>query len=152
MARSTRWLLGVLGAVLGLIVLAVVVALTAGGEADLDPDTPGGAVQAYLHAVSESNAEGARALFAHDLQDRCSLSSVRDALRYGPRDFRAQLGEVVTRTEATDVSVAITERYGGGLFGNESTFEQVFPLTEEDGAWRLAEAPWPLWCPAKPIR
>lgn len=152
MARSTRWLLGVMAGVLGLVVLAVAVALTAGGEADLDPATPGGAVQTYLRAVSERDAEGAWTLFASDLQDRCPLSSVRDALRYGPRDFRAQLGEVVPRTETTDVIVSITERYGGGLFGNESTFEQVFPLTQEDGAWRLAEAPWPLWCPPEPIR
>ena len=152
MARSTRWLLGVMAGVLGLIALAVVVALTAGGEAELDPDTPGGTVQTYLRAVSESDADGAWALFASDLQDRCSLSSVRDALRYGPRDFRAQLGDVVTRTQTTDVTVSITERYGGGLFGNESTFEQVFPLIQEDGAWRLAEAPWPLWCPAEPVR
>lgn len=152
MAQSTRWLLGILAAVLGLIVLAVVVSLTAGRETDLDPATPGGAVQIYLHAVSEGDAEGAWDLFASDLQDRCSLSSVRDALRYGPRDFRAQLGEVVTRTQTTDVTVSITERYSGGLFGNESTFEQVFPLTREEGAWRLVEAPWPLWCPAKPVR
>ena len=59
---------------------------------------------------------------------------------------------MIERAETTDVSVSITERYGGGLFGNESTFEQVFPLTQEDGAWRLTEAPWPLWCPAEPIR
>lgn len=152
MAQSTRWLLGVMAGVLALIVLAVVVALSAGNETDLDPDTPGGTVQTYLRAVSEGDAEGAWTLFASDLQDRCSLSSVRDALRYGPRDFRAQLGEVVTRTATTDVTVTITERYGGGLFGNESTFEQVFPLAQEDGAWRLAEAPWPLWCPPEPIR
>ena len=138
--------------VLGLIVLALVVALTAGGETDLDADTPGGTVQTYLRAVAESDADAAWALFGSELQDRCSLASVRDALRYGPRDFRAQLGEVIERAETTDVSVSITERYGGGLFGNESTFEQVFPLTQEDGAWRLTEAPWPLWCPAEPIR
>ena len=152
MARSTRWLLGVMAGVLGLIVLALVVALTAGGETDLDADTPGGTVQTYLRAVAESDADAAWALFGSELQDRCSLASVRDALRYGPRDFRAQLGEVIERAETTDVSVSITERYGGGLFGNESTFEQVFPLTQEDGAWRLTEAPWPLWCPAEPIR
>ncbi len=151
MTRSTQWLVGVLGAVAALIAIAVVVSVTAGGESDLDPTTPEGAVQAYLHDVSERDAEGAWALFAPDLQDRCSLSSVREALRYGPRDFRAQLGDVEPRAETTDVIVAITERYGG-VFGGESSFEQVFPMTQVDGEWRLADAPWPLWCPTEAMR
>jgi len=149
--RSTQWLLGVLAAVVGLIALAVIVSVTAGGESDLDPATPEGAVQAYLRTVTERDAEGAWALFAPDLQARCSLSSVRDALRYGPRDFRAQLGDVEPHAETTDVFVEVTERYGG-VFGGESTFEQVFPMTQLDGEWRLVDAPWPLWCPAEPIR
>src|SRR5690606_11770919 len=95
--RSTRWLLGVLVAVAGLIALAVVVAATTSGEADLDPATPEGAVQAYLRAVSDRDAEAARALFTTELQDRCPASDVREALRYGPRDFRAHLGDVVER-------------------------------------------------------
>ena len=151
MTRSTQWLLGVLAALVALIAIAIVVSVTAGGESDLDPTTPEGAVQAYLHNISERDAEGAWALFAPDLQDRCSLSSVRDALRYGPRDFRAQLGDVEPRTETTDVFVTITERYGG-VFGGESAYEQVFPMAQVDSEWRLAEAPWPLWCPPEPIR
>lgn len=153
MTRSTQWLLGVLATVAVLIGVAVVVSMTAGGETDFARDTPEGAVQAYLRAIADRDAEAAWALFSPELQDRCSISTVRDSLRYGPLEFRAALGEVVTRGTATDVLVEVTERYGGGVFGGgESTFEHVFPVSRADGAWRLLEAPWPLWCPTERIR
>lgn len=153
MTRSTQWLLGVLAGVAVLIGVAIAVSVTAGGETDFASDTPEGTVQAYLRAISDQDAEAAWAIFSPDLQDRCSVSTIRDALRYGPREFRAHLGEVVAHDETTDVFVEVTERYGGGVFGGgESTFEHVFPLTEVEGGWRLVEAPWPLWCPTEPVR
>lgn len=153
MTRSTQWLLGVLVAVGVLIGVAVVVSVAAGGETDFASDTPEGTVQAYLRAISDRDAEAAWAIFSDELQDRCSVSTVRDALRYGPRDFRAHLGDVVPRDGTTDVFVEVTERYGDSVFGGgESTFEHVFPLTQVEGGWRLVEASWPVWCPAEPIR
>lgn len=153
MTRSTQWLLGVLAAVAVLIGVAVVVSVTAGGETDFASDTPEGTVQAYLRAIADQDAEAAWAHFSPELQDRCSVSTVRDALRFGPRDFRAHLGEVVTRNGTTDVFVEVTERYGDGVFGGgESTFEHVFPLSAIEGGWRLVEASWPVWCPAEPVR
>lgn len=153
MTRSTQWLFGVLGAVAVLIVVAFAVSVTAGGETDFPSDTPEGTVQTYLRAIADRDAEAAWAIFSDELQNRCSISNVRDALRYRPSDFRAHLGDVSPRDGTTDVFVEVTERYGDGVFGGgESTFEQIFSLTEVEDGWRLVEAPWPLWCPTEPIR
>ena len=151
MTRSTRWLLAVIAVVAVLAVVAVAIALTT-GEDELDPGTPEGAVQAYLRAVADRDAEAAYAWFSSDLQDRCRISNVRDALQYGPEDFRAQLNKVVPRDGTVDVFVEITQRYQGDLLGNSSSFSQVFSLTEEDGAWRFVDASWPVYCPPEPVK
>ncbi len=151
MTRSTRWLLAVIAVVAALTVVAVLIATTT-GEDELDPDTPEGAVQEYLRAIADRDAEAAHAWFSSELQQRCAVSHVRDALQYGPGDFRAQLSEVIQRDGTVDVFVDISQRYEGDLLGNDSTFSQVFSLTEEDGAWRFVDDPWPVYCPAEPLK
>ncbi|MGE3961018.1 MAG: hypothetical protein AB7F65_04985 [Dehalococcoidia bacterium] len=151
MARSTSWLIGVVAVVAALAVVAVVVA-TMSGETELEDGTPEAAVQAYLRAVADRDSEAAYAWFSSELRERCSVANVRDALQYGPPDFRAALGDVITRDGTTDVFVDVTQRYEGDLLGSESSFSQVFSLTQEDGAWRFVDDPWPVWCPVEPLR
>lgn len=152
MTGSTRWLIAVVAGVGVLTAVAIVLGMTA-DEADLDPGTPEATVQAYLQAVTDRDAEAAVALFSDELTDRCGINIVRDSFQYGPRNFRATLGDVETREATTDVFVEITERYGDDpLFGGESTFSEMYSLEQQDGEWRIVHATWPVWCPTEPVR
>ncbi|MCK9486845.1 MAG: hypothetical protein M0R73_09140 [Dehalococcoidia bacterium] len=156
MATSTRWLLAVAVAAAALVVVSVAVALVVDREADLDLDTPEGAVQAYLRTVADRDAAGALEFYSEDLAARCEARDIRDSLRYGPDDFRASLEAVTPRSGTpplTEVTVSLTQIYRSGPFDRgESTFREVFVLTETPEGWRFTEPPWPSWCPrAAPV-
>ena len=147
-SASTRWLIVVAGVTVALVLASVLVAQLAGRETELELDTPEGAVQAYLRAVADGDAQAAYGFYSAALQERCDLSSVRDSLRFREEDFRATLGEVIDRGDTVEVLVDLTQFYGDGPFGRgESTFQQVFILEKADTGWVFVEPPWPTWCP-----
>ena len=152
MSGSTRWLLGVLIGV-GLITAAGV-AVALGTRAPSYPaDSAEHAVQQYIGAVADRDATTAIALLSSEVVARCE-SLPREAItNRGRSSLRATLLDITPRDGVTVVRVRITESYGDAPFGGgESNMEQTFELTRGGAGWRFVEAPWPLYCPPKPVR
>jgi hypothetical protein len=149
---------------LGLVVVALVVVALARGPVALDPETPEGAVQEYLVAISEDRWDEAVEVIHDDWRKSC----VGDDLRaFDPGDFSAQLGtsgdtfradmfeedfavpETENETPPTipedAAMVEVTINHGGATGGwDEHT---MFELVDEDGFWWLVGDPWPhfIW-------
>lgn len=148
MSASSRWLIGIGVATAVLVAASLLVANLVDREVEYDPASPEGTVQAYLRAVTESDASSAFAFYSSDLQARCEIEQIRDSLQWGPEGFRVSLRDVDEFDDRVEVTVAITQVYGSGPFDrSESTFDQVFVLQQEADGWRFVEAPWPSWCP-----
>lgn len=154
MSASTRWLAGV-GIVVTIAVIAATVLTTlTEDEQEFAPGSPEAAVQGYLHAVADSDASTAFTYLSTSLVDSCG-DFPRDVItQRGDYRFRATLVETVQRDSTVEVHVDVSERWGHPPFDSgESTWRQVFVLTQEDGAWRFSEPPWPTYCPnPKPLR
>jgi len=153
MSASTRWLAGVGIVVAVVVITAAVLTALAEDEQQFPPGSPEAAVQSYLREVANGDATAAFAYLSSDLLDHCG-DFPRDAItQRGNYRFRATLVETVERDAFVEVNVDVSERWGDPPFGGgESTWRQVFVLSQEDGAWRFSESPWPLYCPnPKPL-
>ncbi|MDO9446096.1 MAG: hypothetical protein Q7K37_12355 [Dehalococcoidia bacterium] len=152
MSASTRWLIGVGGAVLVVAVVSAVVALMASGPDEFEEGTPERVVQRYLAAVADRDATEALSFLSDELVDRCGTIPRESVTQRGDSRFRATLEETITRDGTAQVRVAITESFGDPPFdGGESTWSVTFELVQENGEWRFLEAPWPTYCPPKPL-
>jgi len=148
MSTSTRWLAGVGVVVAIVVVLATVLTALADDEQEFSAGSPEATVQSYLRAVADSDATTAFTYLSPELLDRCG-DFPRDVItQRGDYRFRATLVNTVQRDGTVEIEVDITERWGDGPFGGgESTWSQVFVLSQEDGTWLFTEPPWPTYCP-----
>ena len=64
--------------------------------------------------------------------------------------IRATLDRALVRADTAEVRVRLTESYGNDspFSSGQSSNNQTFTLKQTDGAWRLTDSPWPLYCPA----
>ncbi len=154
MSASTRWLIGIGAGVALLIIASIVIALTRGGQAPLLAEaTPEGVVQRFLLAVQDKDYAKARDYLSPRVQAGCSITFMRDSMRWredNSRELRVEvLSKDATGDGRTQVRVAVTEVHVSPPFGvDESRHEEVYILREEDGAWRIDEPPWPVgYCP-----
>lgn len=153
-SQSTRWLIGIGGAVAATVLLSVVVIALAGGEQEFAPDTPEGTVQRYLRAVQDRDDELVLSLLTDETRERCEGNRVRDALRgFRDRDIRVRLDDVRGEDDAREVRVRIREQRGNSPFDDGYEHEQLLDLMREHGEWRIDGQPWPLFCvPPHPVR
>ena len=149
MSRSTQLLIAVGASVLVIVVISVAVAVIAGDEQDFPAGSAEGAVQRYLRAIDDRDAQTAVAFFSDDLTARCDMEPFRSSLRRGSNtDFRATLLDTTARGDTTEVRVRLTEYYGDGPFDrSESRYDQVFVLEQSAEGWRFTEPPWRSFCP-----
>jgi hypothetical protein len=150
MLGSTRWLVG-LGAVVGVaIVAATLVALIAEDEQTFAEGTPERAVQLYLRAVADGDANAALALLTPEAQQQCAGVPREAITRRDDRALSATLERSEPRGANVVVRVRLTERFGDDPFGGgESTQTLQFELTQVAGAWRIVDPAWPLFCAAR---
>lgn len=154
---SGRWLVGVAGIVVALIVASVIVALTTsrGAVAGLSEDTPEGVVQGFLLAIQDRHYSQAQGYLSADLQESCTVDHVRETARWyveRSADRRVSLlGAEPLPDDRVEVRVRVTEVDVSPPFGvSERSFTQRYTLAQEDGAWRFVEPPWPVqWCPGE---
>jgi len=140
-ASTSRLPLIAIGA---LIVLAVVIGIAYGlsGPKDFADGTPEAALQDYLDAAIEGDAEAVLALLGAEQQQRCA-EDLKD--RLWVRDgvgFALDEVQVVGDT----ASATVNERYSSGdPFGGTSRGgTQDFELRlEAAGDWRITDASWP---------
>lgn len=159
--RLGGWLvpLGLVALVAGLVLIALL-----RGPVELDPDSPEGAVQEYLLAISEERWDDALEVVHPDWLGSCDA---RDLEIHAPESFMARLGtdpelsgmaveerfvaipaEVPTEEPLpvgqTFVEVTITRREPGDVGPGWDEFVS-FELIEEDDFWWLVNDPWPYF-------
>lgn len=148
----------VMPAGLAVLVAALVAIALVRGPASFDPDTPEGAVQEYLVAITESRWDDAVEVIHEDWRRSCTGSDLES---FAPGNFSAQLGSSggrfggvveerfvdieqgtspTTPEETTMVEVTI-QRGGPGGWNEHVTFE----LGRTDGFWWLIGDPWPYF-------
>ncbi len=138
-SRRSRRLLAVLGAAVGAVVLAAILAVFLRGEpAELDAATPEGVVQRYTQAVLAGDADTALSYVVDDVADDCDPVTVTE-------DRRVTLVDASENGETARVEVRVATVYGQGPFGpSEYETDGVFVLEGADGAWLIRSAPWEL--------
>ena len=148
MSASARWLVGTAIVVVVVVVASVVVALSLGdSETEFDPGTPEATVQAYFRAIQDRDAESAVVHFTDELRERCATEELRRRYASEP-DFSVRIRETREHERVTEVDVRIAVRGGASPFGEGYDVDRMIVLEREEGEWRIAEPPWPLWsCP-----
>lgn len=135
-ARRTLWVLATFCAVV--IITAFVVVLSRPGQAPLETGTPQAAVQGYTLAYMEERWDEANALSAQPGDRPCNLYHVDS-------QQGIDLLSVRENGDRATVQVQMNDSYLGGPFATwQGSYEDVFELEREDGAWKVTLAPYPL--------
>ena len=150
----------VLPAGLGLVVVALVALALARGPVEFDSDTPEGAVQEYLMAISDERWDDALEVLHEDWRGSCAGEDLRS---FDPGDFSAELGtsggsfsgvseerfavpgsedEALPTIPEERMTVEVTIRHGGTGGWNEFT---TFDVVDQGGFWWLVGDPWPYF-------
>jgi hypothetical protein len=132
----------VLGIVLAVIAVVSLIAVLALREpvAQLDKNTPEGAVQQYLGAVTDRDFNQALTFLAAD--SKCTVEDFDRA--YIQDSIRIALSETST-TEATAVVTVSIQNSNGDPFGGSYTEDQNFRLVKTDAGWKITGIPWPTY-------
>jgi len=152
MSTSTRWLIGIAGAVGVIVVASIIVAIAGNGEQEFEAGTPEATIQEYFRAVQDRDAQSAFGYLTQDLRDRCSVEEWRRSTTY-EEDFAVRIRDKTVRDGLVEIEVRI------GVNGGESPFsgggydvERLMALELVDGEWLISDPPWPLWGCAEPPR
>lgn len=145
---SRVWLIG--GAVfLGILLVASVIVALTNDEDTLQEGTPEAVVQGFLKAVDAEEFLTAHSYLAEDLKQDCPAEKLfGDSF---PRDneiknARITLEKTTMLNDSALVTVRISRFRGSGPFGaSESSFEQQYTLSQQDGEWRFSQFPWPFF-------
>lgn len=151
MSSSGR-LLALMGiGLLGLVVVAgIVVAFRE--PASFEPGSPEAAVQTYILAVLDEDADAAHAMLSPELQSRCEISDLVER-SYRKEGGRITLQDSTVKGETAVVEVEFTASYSENAFDfYQYSYDERFDLKLIQGEWRISDVPWPYyWCPeAKP--
>lgn len=149
--RILYLLLGVVGA---LVLLSTALVLFRSPAPPLDPASPEGTVQAYTQALLAGDNAGAIALLSPDSPTRedCSFMNLEERLA----QQRITLGSTTLvpgdkSPQRATVAVMLSSGGSGGPFGGgESSFRDVFRLSQSSAGWMIDSAPWPLFACGTP--
>ncbi|GAA1498578.1 hypothetical protein [Paeniglutamicibacter kerguelensis] len=129
-----------LGITVLLVVLALVVVLTRGAGAPVDPHSPEGVVQSYVASLLAGDQEQAAALLTAQALKDCPTGANPDRA-----DLRVALLSTKRNGAGATVLVSITETSVRGPLGlGESGYEDSFTLVPRQDSWAISSAPWPL--------
>ena len=152
---SSRWLVGVAGVVVALIVISVAVALInpRGAAETLSEDTPEGVVQRFILAIQDRDYTLAHSYLSDELKKTCTVAQIEERSSFSVDTLRDNRIALLGTDELSDgrmqVRVRVTQVNVSPPFGvDESSYQERYVLVQENGDWRFAEPPWPLgWCP-----
>ncbi|HEX9635594.1 MAG TPA: nuclear transport factor 2 family protein [Candidatus Limnocylindria bacterium] len=146
---NTRTLAFIAGGIIALVLVSVVVVLLAGGRQrqEFAAGSPEAALQAYLDAWKEGDAEATWALFSAEVRAENTFESyeraVSDYLLYqypesGP-SRSVFIDGVDGSGERVTVQLTVEEYYGDGLNTNSYRSPRAVRMVREGGAWKLAD-------------
>ena len=143
------WLIGG-GIFLGvLLVASIILALTQRGDVSFPEGSPEAAVQNFLKAAETEDFQVAYDLLSADIKAECELQDFVGQRFPGDRSFddsTVTLERTSTAGDTTFIIVRITQVYNNGIFGkSESSHQQRYALSQEDGEWHFTDYPWPFF-------
>ena len=134
----------VVGAIVGLIALAVVLVIAVPDRPPTyDPGSPEAAVQGFLQAYEEGDIDGAYALLSTRIKADLTLNEYRrvDSEVSWQRDDDRRV--VLVRSDVSgdqaSVHLRIDQFSGGGLGNTRYSEDRTIRLVREDGAWLIDE-------------
>lgn len=143
-ARVPRAALVVGGAIVALIVLALVVVLAVPkGPTAYDPGSPEAVFQTFYQAYEAGDVEGAYALLSSGVKNQMTLAEYRrlDADQAWQRDQDRRV--VLLRADPTgdraNLLLRIDQFSQGGLGGNRYSYERTIRLVRAGGMWLIDE-------------
>jgi hypothetical protein len=144
MIRPERSILIIGGAVLALIVIAVVAVLAFGSpsEEEFPEGTPERALQDYFRALDARDTERAYNMLSDRARLGLSLREFTERTSFfstDVRDTRIRVRSVSIDGERATVDLEIERIDHSGLTIDRWSYERVAPLVQEDGAWKLDE-------------
>lgn len=149
-------------AVVGLLTIAALVVglVGAGKEKVLPEDSPEGIVQSFLLAVQDGDYKNAYDYLGSKLKASCVYERFLEQRPRGQiEEMQATLAGTKTFDGQAEVKIVVTQFRTSGPFldpfdSPASSYPETYILVQEDGKWRFAQMPWPLyWCPepARPV-
>lgn len=144
MIRPERSILLIGGAVLALIVVAVVVVLAFGSPSaeEFDEGTPERALQDYFRALDARDSELAYSMLSEQAQTELTLREFTDQTSFFSNDVRDTRIRVVSSdvgNERATILLDIERIDHSGLTIDRWSYERTVPLVREDGGWKLDE-------------
>ena len=158
MTTSSKWLIGMGGALAALAVIAVVAAVLVGGgqPTSYPEDTPEGVIQRYIQAILDEDPTRAYDYLSTELQEKCSLANWQEQTRYSYYrydEFQILLKEVRRPSDMeAEVIVSVSRFQEPGSFDftpSDYSYDQRYYLRQQDdGTWRIYVLPSPGYrCP-----
>jgi hypothetical protein len=132
----------------GVSIVAIILAISSSNSVKImQKGTPEAAVQQYLQKVNEGRNEEAASYFSKT--SKCIVDDIDRA--YIDNNTQVTLDKsVITSTDSAIVYVSI-QRSNGLLLTDTYTEPQTFRLNRENGLWKIAGIPWPLYdCGGEP--
>ncbi len=146
-----RWLLGIVGGAVVLVVVALAVALSRAAPEYREGSEPDDIVFNYLLAIQRDDFDRAYSYLSPDLPGYPdSARAMRADLRrsgFSETDSSYAIIDTVVRGDQATVTVRETRVAPGGLFGS-SQFSSTFTmdLQRTDAGWRLVSGSgWQFW-------
>jgi hypothetical protein len=139
-----RFLIGIVGGAILLIVVSIVVVLVVGRPRPTppaDPNGPSGVVQAYVEALRAGDIDKARVYLTRQAR---AASQNRDRSSYSPAvndNVRIVVETVSTEGDSAEVKVTISQFYARSDPFSASTSHRdlTVRLMREDGEWRMTQ-------------
>ena len=123
-----------------LVASALVLVLTRGSSATVEPNSPEGIVQSYVTSLLAGDHDQAAAWLTDQAASDCPTGVSLDQ-----PDVRVALLSSKTTGPGATVLVSITDTSVRGPFGlGGSGYEDSFTLVPRQDSWAINSAPWPL--------
>ena len=155
MKASNRSLV-VMVAVVGLLAIVALVAglVVAGKEKALPEGSPEGVVQNFLKGTQAGDYKKAYDYLGSKLKSNCTYEQFLEQRPGGKiQEMQATMAGTTTIDGQAEVKIVVTRFRTSGPFmatfaSPYSSYTETYILIQEDGKWRFARMPWPLyWCP-----
>lgn len=146
MNKGPNFYLAVIIAIVSIV--AILLAITSSNSVEtMKSGSPEAAVQQYLQRINDGKNEEAATYFSKT--NKCTVDDIDRAYL----DANAQVTldkSVMTSSDSAIVYVSI-QRNSGPLLTDTYTEPQTFRLNRENGTWKIAGIPWPLYyCGGEP--
>jgi hypothetical protein len=139
-SRNANFYLAVL--IAAIFAVALIFAISSGNTVKiLKSGTPEATVQKYLQALNDGRNEDAASLFAST--SKCSAEDIDRA--YIDQNAQVLLDKTVIGNNNSAIVYISIQRNDAPLMADPYTETQDYRLVKEDGIWKIAGIPWPLY-------